>query len=100
MAGMHVSGEIAINSGAQEVERALANYLAIIMGSSQALLRDCSEDDVRRRFADRAGAVRDEVLRQVPSGSIDQLTDMVPILTSPDRAKRIIAALVPDHRGE
>ncbi len=46
------------------------------------------------------GAINDEMLRQVPSGSIDQLTDMVPILTSPDHARRIIAALVPDHRGE
>jgi hypothetical protein len=46
------------------------------------------------------GAIDDEMLRHVPSGSIDQLTDMVPILTSPDRAKRIIAALVPDHRVE
>lgn len=46
------------------------------------------------------GAINDEALRQVASGSIDQLTDMVPILTSPDRTRRIAAALVPDHRGE
>lgn len=45
-------------------------------------------------------AIDDEMLRQFPSGSIDQVTDVVPILTSPDRARRIIAALVPDHRGE
>ena len=46
------------------------------------------------------GAIDDEMLRRIPSGCIDQLTDMVPILTSPDRARRIIAASVPDHRGE
>lgn len=45
-------------------------------------------------------AMDDEILRQVASGGIDQLTDLVPILTSPDRAQRIISALVPDHRGE
>lgn len=46
------------------------------------------------------GAIEDELLRLAPSGSIDQLTDMVPILTSPDRARRIIASLVPDHPRE
>lgn len=37
-------------------------------------------------------AIDDEVLRQLPSGSIDQLTDMVPILTSPELSRRIVAA--------
>ena len=39
---------------------ALVTYLAIIMGSSQALLRECAENDVRRReiqeIHDAAGA--------------------------------------------
>lgn len=45
--------------GAQ-VNRALVNYLAIIVGSSEALLRECAEDDARRReiqeIHDAAGA--------------------------------------------
>jgi hypothetical protein len=45
-------------------------------------------------------AIADEVLRQVPAGGIDQLTGLVPILTTPARARRLIAALVPDHPGE
>ena len=46
------------------------------------------------------GAIGDETLRQVATGSIDQLTDMVPVLTSPGRTRRIVAALLPDQRGE
>lgn len=60
MAVMHVSGGPDISSVAREVDRALVNYLAFIMGSSQALLRECAEDDVRRReiqeIHDAAGA--------------------------------------------
>jgi transcriptional regulator of acetoin/glycerol metabolism len=57
---MQLSGEPDVHNAAQEVDRALVNYLAIIMGSSQALLRECAEDDVRRReiqeIHDAAGA--------------------------------------------
>lgn len=45
-------------------------------------------------------AIADETLRQAGLGAIDQLTDMVPVLTSPDRSRRTIAALFPDQRGE
>lgn len=45
-------------------------------------------------------AIEDEALRQVPAGNIDQLTGMVPILTSPDRSRGIVRALVPDRRHE
>ena len=60
MAVMQLSGEPEAHTGAQAVDRALVNYLAIIMGSSQALLRECAEDDARRReiqeIHDAAGA--------------------------------------------
>jgi hypothetical protein len=36
-------------------------------------------------------AIDDDNLRDIP-GCIDQLTDLVPVLTSPDRARRIVAA--------
>jgi transcriptional regulator of acetoin/glycerol metabolism len=48
------------SSRAENVERALVNYLAFIVGSSRALLRECAHDDVRRReiqeIHDAAGA--------------------------------------------
>lgn len=44
-------------------------------------------------------AIDDETLRQLP-GSIDQFTDMVPILTSPDRSHRIVDTLLADRRRE
>jgi len=60
MAVMHLSGGPDISSVTRELDRALVNYLAIIMGSSQALLRQCAEDDARRReiqeIHDAAGA--------------------------------------------
>ena len=60
MAVMPLSRVPDISSAAREVDRALVNYLAIIMGSSQALLREFAEDDVRRReiqeIHDAAGA--------------------------------------------
>ncbi|KQU93402.1 DUF4037 domain-containing protein [Devosia sp. Root105] len=46
------------------------------------------------------GAIADPMLRQLPVGGIDQLTGMVPILTAPEQARRLVAALVPDQPGE
>lgn len=45
-------------------------------------------------------AIADEALRQLPAGGIDQVTGMVPILTAPERARRLIATLAPDREGE
>ena len=57
---MQGSADGTIDNATHGVDRALVNYLAIIMGSSQALLRECAEDDVRRReiqeIHDAAGA--------------------------------------------
>ena len=49
-----------VSNPAPQVDRALVNYLAIIVGYSQALLRECGENDARRRgiqeIHDAAGA--------------------------------------------
>jgi DNA-binding NtrC family response regulator len=60
MAAMHASDGLAIGNPAPHVDRALVNYLTIIVGYSQALLRECAKDDARRReiqeIHDAAGA--------------------------------------------
>ena len=57
---MHVSAASEIKSVARDVDRALVNYLTIIVGSARALLCACAHDDARRReiqeIHDAAGA--------------------------------------------
>jgi transcriptional regulator of acetoin/glycerol metabolism len=46
---MHVSAGTDLSSLARDADRALVDYLAIIVESSRALLRECAENDGRRR---------------------------------------------------
>lgn len=74
---MHSPAVPDISSVARDVDRALVNYLAIIVGSSQALLRECAADDVRRReiqeIHDAAGAAVHLIANKAaPDGRGDQ----------------------------
>jgi DNA-binding NtrC family response regulator len=70
MAVMPASDVLAVSNHAQHVDRALVTYLSIIVGYSQALLRDCAEDDARRReiqeIHDAAGAAVHLISTKVP----------------------------------
>ena len=68
---MHAPDPLDFGNPAQHVDRALVNYLAIIVGYSQVLLRECAEDDARRReiqeIHDAAGAAVHLITTKAPA---------------------------------
>lgn len=93
MAVMHVSGAPDNSIVAREVDRAVVDYLAIIMESSQALLRECAEDDARRReiqeIHDAAGAA----VHLISSKSADAGGDQELRAMERDHIVRVLAEL-------
>lgn len=75
---MHASHVVAAGNPPPHVDRALVNYLAIIVGYSELLLRECAEDDARRRelqeIHDAAGAAVHLISTKgpAPDASADQ----------------------------